>query len=65
MTPMAEVNAATEVLVKPCSADRDAMPLPLLSVAAMPASTAARLSVVTPVTPIRASSLAVNAGVGV
>ena len=62
---MAEVNAATEVLVTPCSADSEAMPLPLSVVAPMPARTAVRLSVVTPVTPIRASSAAVSSGDGV
>ena len=59
---MAAVKALTAVVTRACSSARVSTPEPSSALAAMAASTAARLSVVTPVMPSEAKLSAVKAG---
>ena len=64
MIESAAAAATAAFVVMVCKSAKLETPLPLSAVAAIAANTAARLSVVTPVKPIAASSADVNAGVG-
>ena len=61
---MARARAAP-LLAKVCNCSKDATPLPLSAVAAIPMSTSATLAGVTPSMPKRSKSAALSAGVGV